>query len=151
MERETSLFHGNLHHTWGPKLPSCVIESGMPQHKAKTMRSVKQTSLNCSNVDLISNERHLFLIVMNFHDSFSLQTLTIRSDGELSLLHTIFDLNPYTKYTFFIQCSFAECLNGWGALSGPVTGMTKEEGEESSQRIFCYYLISLALLAVPFG
>jgi len=55
------------------------------------------------------------------------ETLTIRSDGELSLLHTIFDLNPYTKYTFFIQCSFAECLNGWGALSGPVTGMTKEE------------------------
>ena len=73
---------------------------------------------------------YVFLIVMNFHDSFSLQTLTIRSDGESSHLHTIFDLNPYTKYTLFIQCGsvHVQCLSGWGALSGPVTGMTEEEG-----------------------
>lgn len=46
---------------------------------------------------------------------------------EPSLAHTFHDLLPYTQYRFFIQCSLSNCLNGWGALNGPLTGMTIEE------------------------
>lgn len=46
---------------------------------------------------------------------------------ELSRAHTFHDLLPYTQYRFFIQCSLRFCLSGWGALSGPLTGMTNEE------------------------
>ncbi|XP_020606265.1 protein sidekick-2-like isoform X2 [Orbicella faveolata] len=41
--------------------------------------------------------------------------------------HTISDLSPYTAYTLYIQCGFADCVGGWGLLSRPVTVRTNEE------------------------
>ena len=66
--------------------------------------------------------------------SWFLQSVDIKM--EPSLAHTFHDLLPYTQYRFFIQCSFPDCLNGWGALNGPLTGMTIEEGQRSQIRIF---------------
>ena len=66
--------------------------------------------------------------------SWFLQSVDIKP--ELSLAHTFHDLLPYTQYRFFIQCSSLGCLGGWGALSGPLTGMTNEEGQRSQIRIF---------------
>ena len=66
--------------------------------------------------------------------SWFLQSVDI--EMEPSLAHTFHDLLPYTQYRFFIQCSFSDCLNGWGALNGPLTGMTIEEGQRSQIRIF---------------
>ena len=53
-----------------------------------------------------------------------------------SLVHTFLDLLPYTQYRFFIQCSLMDCVGGWGAFSGPLTGMTNEEGQRSQIRTF---------------
>ena len=73
--------------------------------------------------------------------SWFLQSVDIKMElslakTELSLAHTFHDLLPYTQYRFFIQCSLSNCLNGWGALNGPLTGTTNEEGQRSQIRIF---------------
>ncbi|KAL9985044.1 hypothetical protein ACROYT_G007401 [Oculina patagonica] len=55
------------------------------------------------------------------------ESVELPSEGESKLSWTISDLYPYTEYTFFIQCSFADCYKGWGLFDGPVTGRTDEE------------------------
>ena len=76
-----------------------------------------------------------------------MQSINIPSklESETILFHKIDGLNPYTKYTFFIQCSLPDCFNNycWGALTGPVIAMTKEEGWVSIEVI--YYFIYLSI------
>ena len=56
--------------------------------------------------------------------------MEISSNNESELFQTISDLAPYTAYTIYIQCGFADCVEGWGMFSRPVTVRTNEEGKE---------------------
>ena len=59
-----------------------------------------------------------------------MQTLEISTDNESELFQIISDLSPYTAYTVYIQCGFADCVGGWGMFSKPITVRTNEEGKE---------------------
>lgn len=69
------------------------------------------------------------------------ESLQVEANGETTVAHTFVGLNPYTEYTFFIQCSPPSCVNGWSEPTGPLKAVT-EEGEPSMSPEFENWSVS---------